>query len=162
MKSQINTKSQTQYRYLSGYKQTNTLLSDGWSQPVKITPFSDKAITTLEDMTTLFVIKDAAELPDGEVFEVDPSSLSSYSFFRVGDTYRVMSGVAGNDFLRSVTVDPAISGGSLSVSWKDTKLFSGDKVPFRDTNNTSIDSELTIEVESFRRLSSEGGNAESL
>ena len=148
VKSQINTSPKHNTAICLDINKPNTLLSDGWSQPVKITPFSDKAITTLEDMTTLFVIKDAAELPDGEVFEVDPSSLSSYSFFRVGDTYRVMSGVAGNDFLRSVTVDPAISGGSLSVSWKDTKLFSGDKVPFRDTNNTSIDSELTIEVES--------------
>ena len=148
VKSQINTSPKHNTAICLDINKPNTLLSDGWSQPVKIAPFSDKAITTLEDMTTLFVIKDAAELPDGEVFEVDPSSLSSYSFFRVGDTYRVMSGVAGNDFLRSVTVDPAISGGSLSVSWKDTKLFSGDKVPFRDTNNTSIDSELTIEVES--------------
>ena len=148
VKSQINTSPKHNTAICLDINKPNTLLSDGWSQPVKIAPFSDKAITTLEDMTTLFVIKDAAELPDGEVFEVDPSSLSSYGFFRVGDTYRVMSGVAGNDFLRSVTVDPAISGGSLSVSWKDTKLFSGDKVPFRDTNNTSIDSELTIEVES--------------
>ena len=148
VKSQINTSPKRNTAICLDINKPNTLLSDGWSQPVKIAPFSDKAITTLEDMTTLFVIKDATELPDGKVFEVDPSSLSSYGFFRVGDTYRVMSGVAGNDFLRSVTVDPAISGGSLSVSWKETKLFSGDKVPFRDTNNTSIDSELTIEVES--------------
>ena len=147
VKSQINTSPKRNTAICLDINKPNTLLSDGWSQPVKIAPFSETT-TTLEDMTTLFVIKDAAELPDGEVFEVDPSSLSSYGFFRVGDTYRVMSGVAGNDFLRSVTVDPAISGGSLSVSWKDTKLFSGDKVPFRDTNNTSIDSELTIEVES--------------
>ncbi|MBS1322442.1 MAG: hypothetical protein HP046_21905, partial [Parabacteroides sp.] len=148
VKSQINTSPKRNTAICLDINKPNTLLSDGWSQPVKIAPFSDKAITTLEDMTTLFVIKDATELPDGKVFEVDPSSLSSYGFFRVGDTYRVMSGVAGNDFLRSVTVDTAISGGSLSVSWKETKLFSGDKVPFRDTNNTSIDSELTIEVES--------------
>ena len=147
VKSQINTSPKRNTAICLDINKPNTLVGAGWSQPVKIAPFSETT-TTLEDMTTLFVIKDAAELPDGEVFEVDPSSLSSYGFFRVGDTYRVMSGVAGNDFLRSVTVDPAISGGSLSVSWKDTKLFSGDKVPFRDTNNTSIDSELTIEVES--------------
>ncbi len=147
VKSQINTSPKRNTAICLDINKPNTLVGDGWSQPVKIAPFSETT-TTLEDMTTLFVIKDAAELPDGEVFEVDPSSLSSYGFFRVGDTYRVMSGVAGNDFLRSITVDPAISGGSLSVSWKDTKLFSDDKVPFRDTNNTSIDSELTIEVES--------------
>ena len=147
VKSQINTSPKRNTAICLDINKPNTLVGAGWSQPVKIAPFSETT-TTLEDMTTLFVIKDAAELPDGEVFEVDPSSLSSYGFFRVGDTYRVMSGVAGNDFLRSVTVDPAISGGSLSVSWKETKLFSGDKVPFRDTNNTSIDSELTIEVES--------------
>ena len=147
VKSQINTSPKRNTAICLDINKPNTLVGAGWSQPVKIAPFSETT-TTLEDMTTLFVIKDAAELPDGEVFEVDPSSLSSYGFFRVGDTYRVMSGVARNDFLRSVTVDPAISGGSLSVSWKDTKLFSGDKVPFRDTNNTSIDSELTIEVES--------------
>ena len=96
VKSQINTSPKRNTAICLDINKPNTLLSDGWSQPVKIAPFSDKAITTLEDMTTLFVIKDATELPDGKVFEVDPSSLSSYGFFRVGDTYRVMSGVAGN------------------------------------------------------------------
>ena len=146
VKSQINTSPKRNTAICLDINKSNTLVGGGWSQPVKIAPFSDKAITTLEDMTTMFVIKDAAELPDG-VFEVDPGNLSSYGFFRVGDTYRVMLGIPGNDFLSSVTVDPTISGGSLSVSWKDTKLFSGDNVPFRDMSNSSIDSELTIEVE---------------
>ena len=146
VKSQINTSPKRNTAICLDINKSNTLVGGGWSQPVKIAPFSDKTITTLEDMTTMFVIKDATELPDG-VFEVDPGNLSSYGFFRVGDTYRVMLGIPGNDFLSSVTVDPTISGGSLSVSWKDTKLFSGDNVPFRDMSNSSIDSELTIEVE---------------
>ena len=94
VKSQINTSPKRNTAICLDINKSNTLVGGGWSQPVKIAPFSDKTITTLEDMTTMFVIKDAAELPDG-VFEVDPGNLSSYGFFRVGDTYRVMLGIPG-------------------------------------------------------------------
>lgn len=122
---------------------SNTFVGKGWSKPVKIAPFSSKSI---EEMKTLFVMKDAAELPAVDAFEI-VSYLGSYGFFRVGNTYRVMLGIPGNDFLSRVTTDAGITNGSLSVSWKNTKLLSCDEIPFRDVNNVSINSELTIEVQ---------------